>query len=56
MSELPPDFRDLLVELTVAGAEFVIVGGYAVAFHGHGLPDHARVPLRSLPCAVRERG
>jgi len=33
--ELPQDFRDLLVELHDAGAEFVVVGGHAVAFHGH---------------------
>jgi hypothetical protein len=33
--ELPEDFRDLLVELHDAGAEFVVVGGHAVAFHGH---------------------
>ena len=35
MSDLPEDFRDLLVELADAGAEFVLVGGHAVAFHGH---------------------
>ncbi len=35
MIELPDDFRDLLVELHDAGAEFVVVGGHAVAFHGH---------------------
>lgn len=35
MIELPDDFRDLLVELRDAGAEFVVVGGHAVAFHGH---------------------
>jgi hypothetical protein len=35
VSELPPDFRDLLVELHAAGAEFVVVGGYAVGFHGY---------------------
>ncbi|MBX3184844.1 MAG: nucleotidyltransferase [Polyangiaceae bacterium] len=35
MVELNDDFRDLLVELHDAGARFVIVGGYAVAFHGH---------------------
>ncbi|MGH8301015.1 MAG: nucleotidyltransferase [Steroidobacteraceae bacterium] len=35
MIELPDDFRDLLIELTDAGAEFVLVGGHAVAFHGH---------------------
>jgi hypothetical protein len=33
--DLPQDFRDLLVELHDAGAEFVVVGGHAVAFHGH---------------------
>lgn len=35
MIELPEDFRDLLVELSRASADFVVVGGYAVAFHGH---------------------
>lgn len=35
MIELPDDFRDLLLELTDAGAEYVIVGGHAVAFYGH---------------------
>ena len=35
MIELPPDFRDVLVELVDAGAAFVVIGGYAVAFHGH---------------------
>lgn len=35
MIELAEDFRDLLVEFHDAGAEFVVVGGYAVAFHGH---------------------
>ncbi len=35
MIDLPDDFRDLLVALHDAGAEFVILGGYAVAFHGH---------------------
>jgi hypothetical protein len=33
--ELPKDFRDLLIELADAGAEFVIVGGFAVGAHGH---------------------
>ena len=31
---LSPDFRDLLSELCAAEARFLIVGGYAVAFHG----------------------
>lgn len=35
MIELPDDFRDLLVVLHDAGAQFVVLGGHAVAFHGH---------------------
>ncbi len=33
--ELLPDFRDLLVEFERSAVEAVLVGGYAVAFHGH---------------------
>ncbi len=33
--DLPQDFRDILVELHDAGAAFVVLGGHAVAFHGH---------------------
>lgn len=35
MIELPDDFRDLLIELHDAHAEFVVLGGHAVAYHGH---------------------
>jgi hypothetical protein len=35
MIELYDDFRDILVELHEAKARFVVVGGHAVAFHGH---------------------
>jgi hypothetical protein len=35
MIELPDDFRDLLIELSDSGAEYVVLGGHAVAFHGH---------------------
>jgi hypothetical protein len=35
MIELFDDFRDILVELHNAGARFVVLGGHAVAFHGH---------------------
>ncbi len=31
MIELTDDFRDLLVELADAGADFVVLGGHAVA-------------------------
>ena len=34
MIELFDDFRDI-VELHRAGARFVVLGGHAVAFHGH---------------------
>lgn len=35
MIELFDEFRDLLIELQRAGADFVVMGGHAVAFHGH---------------------
>jgi hypothetical protein len=31
---LPSDFSDLLEELAQGAVEFLLVGGYAVAFHG----------------------
>jgi predicted nucleotidyltransferase len=58
--DLPEDFRDLLIELHDAGAEFVVVGGHAVAFHGHpratkdldvlvrAVPDNAARVYRAL--------
>jgi hypothetical protein len=33
---LNPDFRDLLVALANAKAEYLLVGGWALALHGHG--------------------
>jgi hypothetical protein len=30
-----PDFRDLLSAFNVAGVRFLIVGGYALAYHAH---------------------
>lgn len=32
--EVQPDFRDLLVLLNKHEVEYLIVGGYALAFHG----------------------
>ena len=32
--DLPPDFRELLEELALDAVEFLLIGGYAVAFHG----------------------
>ena len=34
--ELPDDYADMLVELHAAGADFLLIGGWAVAVHGHG--------------------
>lgn len=60
MIELCDDFRDLLVELADAAADFVVVGGHAVAFHGHvratkdlvvfvrAVPDNAARVYRAL--------
>lgn len=31
---LNPDFRDMLSELNAAGADFIVVGAYALAAHG----------------------
>jgi len=31
--KLPPDFRDLLEEFDRAKVEYVLIGGYAFAFH-----------------------
>jgi predicted nucleotidyltransferase len=31
--DFPPDFRDLLSALAASGAEYLIVGGWAVSFH-----------------------
>jgi hypothetical protein len=33
--DLPQDFLDLLVALSDSGSDFVVVDGYAVAYHGH---------------------
>lgn len=32
--DLPSDFKDLLAEFASEAVEFIVVGGYAVAFHG----------------------
>jgi len=46
---LNEDFRDVLVELADAGVDFLIVGAFALAFHGksHPRPDLARRAVRS---------
>lgn len=33
---LSQDYRDLLICLADTGAEFLLVGGWALALHGHG--------------------
>jgi len=34
--DLPQDYVDMLLELLEASVEFVVIGGWAVAVHGHG--------------------
>lgn len=34
--DLPEDYQDLLREFVEGGVEFVLIGGWAVAVHGHG--------------------
>lgn len=58
--DLPADYRDLLVALADAAADFVIVGGHAVAAYGHvrgtddldvfvrATPDNAARVFRAL--------
>ena len=60
MIDLFDEFRDMLVELSDAGVEFAVVGGHAVAFHGHpratkdldvllrATPDNAARVFRAL--------
>ena len=35
-----PDFRDLFAALNESGASYLLIGGYAVAFHGR--PRHTK--------------
>jgi hypothetical protein len=32
---LPPDFREFLILLNAHEVEYLLIGGYAVAYHGH---------------------
>lgn len=48
--QLPADYEDLLVALVTRGADFVVVGGWAVALHGHGrATDDMDVLVRPSP-------
>ena len=48
--ELPQDYGDLLRELVEHGAEFLLVGGWAVAVHGHGrATDDMDILVRATP-------
>lgn len=48
--ELPPDYEDLLRELVEAGVDFLLVGGWAVAVHGHGrATDDMDILIRATP-------
>ncbi len=48
--DLPQDYVDLLIELLDAEAEFVVIGGWAVAVHGHGrATDDLDILVRPTP-------
>jgi hypothetical protein len=44
--ELAPDFDEFIASLTAHGVEFVVVGAYALAFHGAPRFTH-RLPTSS---------
>ena len=48
--DLPKDYEDLLREFVEAGVEFVLIGGWAVAVHGHGrATDDMDLLVRATP-------
>ena len=55
MIHLPPEFREFLQLLNARGVEYLVVGGYAVGFHGYpratGDMDRFKLSIcvRSLP-------
>ena len=38
--ELPPDFREFLKLLNVHKVEYLLIGGYAVGYHGYPRATH----------------
>ena len=58
--QLPPDFRDFLRLLNSHGVEYLLIGGYAVAYHGYPRATAGRragfaVDARSTSSARRHR-
>lgn len=65
---LPPDFRDFLRLLNSEGVEYLLVGGYAVSYHGYPRgtadmdvwvavnPDNAERTTRALRVRLRHVG
>jgi len=48
--ELPEDYQDLLRDFVEAKVDFVLIGGWAVAVHGHGrATDDMDVLVRPTP-------
>ena len=64
MIPLPRDFQDFLRLLNANGIRYVVVGGYAVAYHGYLrytgdldiFVEFSRENAEKLACAVREFG
>lgn len=50
MQSFVADFRDLLTTFADGGVEFVLIGGWAMALHGHGRgTDDLDVLVRPTP-------
>lgn len=53
--DLFPDFRDLLAAFAASGVEFVLIGGYAVIFHGRPRATKDLDVLVAIDDANRQR-
>jgi hypothetical protein len=58
LAGLPRDYRDMIAFLVEEGADFVVVGGWAVGVHGHiratkDLDLFVRPSAANAPCVLR---
>jgi hypothetical protein len=55
MLSLNPNFRELLQLLNSGGVKYLVVGGYAVNFHGHHRNTKDRAASNALAAGVAEQ-
>jgi len=53
--EVQSDFRDLLELFNKHHVEFLLVGGYALAFHGGGRPCELGLPVNAGEVCCRSQ-